>query len=217
MFIFNPNYTRAQTSETMVRLVRLKKAADRVYDYYEWLSSDYRHGNEGEENQKEMVGLRQDVKTALFFDDNQDPLVNYFIACVLFAVYVSHQAGTPSGTPCPVDRSMLDSMYNAETVSKMLVNADRCLISYATGTFMLEGDGNIGNLGTIELARKGTIVMADQELTETISLRTLFQAEEVDDDLDEEQQGQLFLRELLRLENESKLMTGDVSVQSSDK
>lgn len=216
MFIFNPNYTHAQCNESLTRLARLKKAADRVYRYYEWLSSDYKNTTEGTAHSAELVGLRQDVKTALFLSDEQDALVNYFIACVLFAIFVSYQDGAVPGTPCPLDRSSLEGMYDAQAVSVQLTDANYQLISYATGSFLLEGNADPSSLSTMELARKGSLVMADQELTETINLLTLLMAEP-EEDLDEVEQGEVFLRELHRLENESQAVVQDVSRQSSDK
>ncbi len=213
MFIFNPNYTQAQTPESLARLTRLKKAADRVYRYYEWLSADYRNSQDSETHAREMIGLRQDVKTALFMGDNQDPLVNYFIACVLFAIFVSHQDGAVPGTPCPLDRSGLEGMYDAKKVSELLTNANYQTISYATGSFLMEGNADPSNLSTMELARKGSLVMADQELTETISLQTLLQAEADEDCDDEQDQGQIFLTELHRLEVESNKVVDSVNQQ----
>ncbi len=216
MFIFNPNYTRAQTPESLARLARLKKAADRVYQYYEWISSDYRNLLNSDAHNLEMTGLRQDVKTALFFGDNQDPLVNYFIACVLFAIFVSYQDGAAPGTPCPLDRSGLEGMYDAQQVSEMLSDANYQTLSYATGSFLLDGNADPSNLSTMELARKGSLVMADQELTETISLVTLLQAEAAQDCDEEADQGQIFLTELHRLEVESDQVVKTVLCQSSD-
>lgn len=212
MFIFNPSYTQAQDTETLTRLTRLKKAADRVYQYYEWLSEDHRNSLTGDAGKTEVEGLCDDVRIALFLSTNQEPLVHYFVACVLFALLVSHADAAPSGTPCPIDRSTLEGMYDAKAVSVLLNEADYQLISYSTGSFLLSDTADPGNLSTMALARKGSLVMADQELTETISLQTLLLAEPDGEELDEEQQGHVFLRELHRLETESKAMVN----QSSD-
>lgn len=199
MHIFNPNYKLPQNAESLERLARLKRAADRVYVYFEWLSSDYRNRDNKDLHNEQIETLRTDVKLRLYLNDSQDPLVNYFIACTLFAIQTSLEEDSPRGTPTPIDRSLLESMYDAAKVAELLCDAPIILISYSTGTFLLADTADPANLASIELARKGSLVMADQELVETVALATLMGLDEADNFTDSEE-GELFLRELRRVD-----------------
>lgn len=198
MFVFNSNYKRPLTGADLERIARIKRASDSVYRYYDWLSQNPIEQDVGTVHADRIEALRQDVKVALFFGDHQDILVNYFIACVLFAIYNSHQEGAPTGTPCPIERSKLELMFNAAQVHELLLDSDFITLSYASGVFLMENNAPT-ELSSIELIRSGVLVMADAEMIETINLSQILTDEGMDqDDLLDSEVGAVFMTELLK-------------------
>lgn len=196
MFVFNNNYKRTLSKADLERIARIKRASDTVYRYYNWLSQNPLEQDVGTVHADRIEGLRQDVKVALFLGDTQDVLVNYFIACVLFAIYNSHQEGAPTGTPCPIDRSNLEVMFSAAAVHELLLDADVNTLSYASGVFLMQ-DNSPAELSSIELIRSGVLVMADAEMIDTINLSQILVDEGMDqDELSDDEVGAVFVAEL---------------------
>lgn len=201
MFVYNNNYKRELSQDDLARIARLKRAADSVYKYYDWLCANPLATVEGEQHAAQIDALRQDVKVALFFGDDQDPLVNYFIACVLYAIYNSHQEGAPQGTPCPVNHSKLTVMFDPTKVHELLEEADYTLVGYASGNFLL-ADNPPSEVSSMELSRAGELVMSDQELVDTLNLsQILIDAGQDDDDLTCSEAGETFVKELLNTDS----------------
>ena len=197
MFIFNNNYKRQLSNADLIRLARLKRACDTVYEYYNWLSANSAVIDNSKEHTIQIEVLRQDVKTALFLGELQEPLVNFFIACVLFAIYNSHQEGAPQGTPCPIDRSKLEVMYDHAAVKELLINANHALLSYASGVFLLINNSPT-ELSSIELIKNGSLVMADIELVDTINLsQSLLDSGKDFEELTEDEIGAIFMADLI--------------------
>lgn len=202
MFVYNNNYKRQIKKADLERLTRLKRAADVTYKYYEWLSANPLSLDKGSHHELQITGLRQDVKSALFLGEEQEILVNYFIACVLFAIYNSHQEGAPQGTPCPIERSQLDFMFDPAKVQEQLASADYKLLSYSSGIFLLS-DNSPSEVSAMELIRTGALVMADSELIDTVNLNQVLVDNDIDldDTLEEDQVGAIFLKELVEMDN----------------
>lgn len=166
------------SQEDAARLVRLKKAADSVYKYFEWVASDFRRIDDSAKHSARIEELLQDVMASLMLSQFQKSLAGYFVVCVLSEIKEEFMAGGPSNTMFPVNVEALQEVaFSSEEVIDAVHQMPIHMAFYIAGIFIPE-NYEINDLEAMTKASimRGAVVYSDDTLTTTDDLVSLVEA-----------------------------------------
>lgn len=160
------------------RLLRLKRAADSVYSYYDWVATDFRRVENSVQHTARIEDLLQEVMGCLELSQFEKSLAGYFTICVLMEIKEEFMAGGPAGTNFPINVAQLQEVaYNSEDIIDAAHRLDDAQLMYIAGIFIPTGyelDDTMA-VGKATILR-GAPVYSDDVLTVTDSLFDLVES-----------------------------------------
>lgn len=188
------------TEGDKARLIRLKRAADAVYKYFDWVATDFRRVDDTTKHSARIEELLQDVMASLHLSQFQKSLAGYFAVCVLTEIKEEFMAGGPNNTMFPINIEALQEVaFNIEDVIDAVHQMPGYMTFYTAGIFVPE-NYDINDLDAMTKASiaRGAVVYADDTLTTTDSLYDI--VEQVTgkpyDEVDEEDHFDAFVQAL---------------------
>lgn len=166
------------TASDNARLIRLKKGADAVYGYYDWVASDFRRVDDTKLHTNRIEELLQNVMACLHLSQFQKSLAGYFIVCVLSEIKEEFMASGPSNTMFPINLEALSEViYNPEDVIDAVHQKPDHEAFYLAGIFIPE-NYDVADLDVMTRAAisRGAVVYSDDVLTTTNNLMDLVEA-----------------------------------------
>lgn len=191
------------TETDKARLLRLKRAADAVYNYFDWVASDFRRIDDTKHHTNRIEELLQDVMACLELSQFQKSLAGYFVVCVLTEIKEEFMASGPEGTMFPINiEALQEGIFTPEDVIDAVHQQPDHYTFYLAGIFVPE-DYDIADLDAMTKAAisRGAVVYADDVLTTTNNLMDLVEAKynKAYSDVDQEEHFAAFLEAIKSL------------------
>ena len=160
------------------RLLNMKRAADAVYLYYEWVANDFRRVDDTKEHSAQIEALLQDVMACLGLSQFQKSLAGYFVVCVLSEIKEEFMAGGPNNTMFPINiEGLQETIFNVEDIIDGVHGKPNYYPFYLAGIFVPEDyDSDDLDMMTKAAIIRGAIVYSDDILTTTDSLMDIVEA-----------------------------------------
>lgn len=160
------------------RLIRLKRAADAVYGYYDWIATDFRRQEDEKKHNSKIAALVQDVMACLELSQFQKSLASYFTACVLTEIKEEFIASGPTEVMFPINLQVFENdCVNPEEVIDLMHQRPDHEVMYYAGIFIPQGYplSNIDAMTKVVISNGG-IVYSDDVLTMTDNLVDIVEA-----------------------------------------
>lgn len=175
----NADYQRKDLTDLdLMRIYRMKLAADAVSNYYETMS-----GNvsilESRDHGGMVEALISTVTTLLEYSPSQELRARFFIANVFESIYQTLKLEGIEHTSW-VTPAVITAIYDKKEITLNLLEESAQEIGYCAGLFIADNNPCLSSLAAVEQARSGVPVGVDAEYFSLLGVEQLLDAVQED-------------------------------------